>query len=78
MSQNQNEKESGGQEPKTDSNSDFISESLVELLKKKKKTKKKTGACTSCTQIKILQIKDKTLFKKRKNKLPHSGASDTR
>ena len=36
MSQNQNEKESGGQEPKTDSNSDFISESLVELLKKKK------------------------------------------
>ena len=77
MSQNQNEKESGGQEPKTDSNSDFISESLVELLKKKKK-KNKTGACTSCTQIKILQIKDKTLFKKRKNKLPHSGASDTR
>ena len=77
MSQNQNEKESGGQEPKTDSNSDFISESLVELLKKKKK-KNQTGACTSCTQIKILQIKDKTLFKKRKNKLPHSGASDTR
>ena len=36
MSQNQNEKESGGQEPKTDSNSDFISELLVELLKKKK------------------------------------------
>lgn len=35
MSQNQNEKESGGQEPKTDSNSDFISELLVELLKKK-------------------------------------------
>lgn len=50
MSQNQNEKESGGQEPKTDSNSDFISELLVELLKKN------TGACTSCTQIKILQI----------------------
>lgn len=72
MSQNLNEKESGGQEPKTDSNSDFISELLVELLKKN------TGACTSCTQIKILQIKDKTLFKKRKNKLPHSGASDTR
>ena len=37
MSQNQNEKESGGQEPKTDSNSDFISELLVELLKKKQK-----------------------------------------
>lgn len=36
MSQNQNEKESGGQEPKTDSNSDFISELRVELLKKKK------------------------------------------
>ena len=35
MSQNQNEKESGGQEPKTDSNSDFISELLVELPKKK-------------------------------------------
>lgn len=35
MSQNQNEKELGGQEPKTDSNSDFISELLVELLKKK-------------------------------------------
>ena len=57
MSQNQNEKESGGQEPKTDSNSDFISELLVELLKKKN-----TGACTSCTQIKILQIKDKNSF----------------
>ena len=57
MSQNQNEKESGGQEPKTDSNSDFISELLVELLKKKN-----TGARTSCTQIKILQIKDKNSF----------------
>lgn len=61
-----------GRSLKTDSNSDFVSELLVELLKKN------TGACTSCTQIKILQIQDKILFKKRKNKLPHSVASDTR